>query len=138
MTDFLKPYHYSLKERVEEIKQGVLDGDINPLNAMEAVKRMDEYLSDLKKSITDIALDELDKYGEKEVTFGNAKFSKSSSGRYDYSNDEEWVALNNAKKEREKTLQTAYKTKGELVVDGEVINKPIYKANKESIKIKLT
>lgn len=135
--EFLKPYKTTLKDRVEEIKQGVLEGNINPLNAMEAVKRMEEYLSDLKKSVTDIALEELDKFSEKEVDFGGAKFSKSQSGRYDYSNDSEWSALNNARKEREKLLQTAYKTKGEFVLDGEVIEKPNYKSNKEGLKIKL-
>lgn len=135
--EYLKPYQSSMTERLEEIKQLVLDGDINPLNALEAHKRMSDYLSEFKSAIEDLAKDEYYKHGEKKVSFGGAEFSISQGGRYDYSNDEEWRALNNAKKEREKLLQTAYKTEGDLVVDGELIEKPKYNHNKESVTVKL-
>ena len=122
MSEHLENYNSYVGDRLEEIKQGVLEGNINPLSALEAHKRMEAYLKEFKASIESVAEDELSKYGEKEVSFGNAKFSISSGGRYSYRHDEEWSMLNKALKEREKQMQTAYKTEGEMVINGEVIH----------------
>ena len=125
------------EKNLSRILHQVEEGEVNPLEALEAYKRFSALLEDFKKKVIPYGYDEMDKYSEKEVSYGGAKFSVSSGGRYSYSHDEEWTSLNNAKKARESLMQQAYKTDGELVVDGEIIPEASYSPNAKSITIKL-
>ena len=124
-----------VNEVVNNITSSVMDGTINPLEAIISLKKLEEIVKKAKANISDAVIDEAAKYG-KTFTFADAEITnKSSAGRYDYSNIPEIVA-------KELELK-AIKDKAALKVDvidldtGELIAAPIYKGGKEIISIKL-
>ena len=124
-------------EVVANITTSVNNGDINPLDAIIRLKKLEEIVKKAKLNISDMVIDEASKYG-KTFTFADAEITnKSSAGRYDYSNIPEVVA-----KELElKALKDKHKAALKVdVIDletGELISAPIYKGGKEIISIKL-
>tara|TARA_R110001592_G_scaffold310221_4_gene584757 strand:- start:542 stop:952 length:411 start_codon:yes stop_codon:yes gene_type:complete len=124
-------------EVVANITTSVNNGDVNPLDAIIRLKKLEEIVKKAKLNISDMVIDEAAKYG-KTFTFADAEITnKSSAGRYDYSNIPEVVA-----KELElKALKDKHKAALKVdVIDletGELIAAPIYKGGKEIISIKL-
>ena len=126
-----------VNEVVNNITNSVMDGTINPLEAIISLKKLEEIVKKAKANISDAVIDEAAKYG-KTFTFADAEITnKSSAGRYDYSNIPEIVA-----KELElKAIKDKHKAALKVdVIDldtGELIAAPIYKGGKEIISIKL-
>jgi hypothetical protein len=70
------------------IRTQILDGELNPLEAAIILKGMEDMVSTLRKDILiqDATLQELEKYGAKNVSFGGAKFQIKEVGTtYDFS-----------------------------------------------------
>ena len=79
-------------EVVANITSSVNNGDINPLEAIVSLKKLEEIVKQAKAKISEAVIDEATKYG-KSFTYGDAEITnKSSAGRYDYSNIPEVVA----------------------------------------------
>jgi len=126
-------YFYKRVELVENAENEALQvfGEIN-----KAAKA----LQDLKEKVLPYALLDFESYGEKTVETFGFKFSKTSSGRYDYSKIPEWKSTKEKLKAIEKRAQEAYKVakNGTLAISeetGEVIEAAEYKSNKTSLKI---
>lgn len=124
-------------EIVANIATSVNNGEVNPLDAIVTLKKLEQIVKQAKAEIDEAVIDEAAKHG-KTFTFGDAEITnKYSAGRYDYSNIPEIVA-----KEIElKSLKDKHRAAINIdVVDletGELIAAPIYKGGKEIIAIKL-
>ena len=124
-------------EIVANITTSVNNGDINPLEAIVSLKKLEEIVKKAKANISDMVIDEASKYG-KTFTFGDAEITnKSSAGRYDYSNIPEVVAKEIELKALKDKHKAALKVSVIDLETGELIAAPIYKGGKEIISIKL-
>lgn len=124
-------------EVVANITSSVMDGTINPLEAIVSLKKLEEIVKLAKASISDAVIDEAAKYG-KTFTYGDAEITnKSSAGRYDYSNIPEIVAREIELKAIKDKHKAALKVDVIDLETGELIAAPIYKGGKEIISIKL-
>jgi hypothetical protein len=124
-------------EVVANITTSVNNGDINPLEAIVRLKKIEEIVKKAKANISDMVIDEASKYG-KTFTFADAEITnKSSAGRYDYSNIPEVVAKELELKALKDKHKAALKVSVIDLETGELITAPIYKGGKEIISIKL-
>ena len=124
-------------EVVNNITSSVMDGTINPLEAIVSLKKLEEIVKKAKANISDMVIDEASKYG-KTFTFADAEITnKSSAGRYDYSNIPEIVAREIELKAIKDKHKAALKVDVIDLETGELIAAPIYKGGKEIISIKL-
>lgn len=124
---------------IVELSQDVIGGDINPLDAYSDLKEIETILSSVKDSILNIALDEFDKYGEKSVSRNGYEFASTSSGRYDYSNSDDWKNYKKKMKDIEVKMVAAYKNAGTALIDeetGEVYPPASYTESKRSLRLK--
>lgn len=125
---------------ISEVKSGSIPALPIYIKSKTVLKQFDR----LDKEIKNDALEEASRYSEKNgVIDGVAWEYKNGSGRYNYSCDEEWCSydeqikkLMQLKKEREEKMKLAYKTDGELVIDGEIIPKPKFTPYSDSISVK--
>jgi hypothetical protein len=126
-----------VNEVVDNITSSVLDGTINPLEAIVSLKKLEEIVKLAKASISDAVIDEATKHG-KTFTYGDAEITnKSSAGRYDYSNIVEVVSMELELKALKDKHKAALKVDVIDLDTGELIAAPIYKGGKEIISIKL-
>ena len=124
-------------EVVNNITSSVMDGTINPLEAIVSLKKLEEIVKLAKIRISGAVIDEAAKYG-KTFTYGDAEITnKSSAGRYDYSNIPEIVAREIELKAIKDKHKAALKVDVIDLETGELIAAPIYKGGKEIISIKL-
>ena len=124
-------------EVVANITTSVNNGDINPLDAIIRLKKLEEIVKKAKANISYMVIDEASKYG-KTFTFADAEITnKSSAGRYDYSNIPEVVAKEIELKALKDKHKAALKVDVIDLETGELIAAPIYKGGKEIISIKL-
>ena len=124
-------------EVVDNITSSVMDGTINPLEAIVSLKKLEEIVKLAKASISDAVIDEAAKHG-KTFTYLDAEITnKSSAGRYDYSNIPEIVAREIELKAIKDKHKAALKVDVIDLETGELIAAPIYKGGKEIISIKL-
>lgn len=115
---------------INRIQSAIISEEIDPLDALVLAR----YLRDLNKGIMDcvqsLAVEEFDRYGEKEITRRGLKLRRKESGvRYDYKNDQTWNELkakeeekSNKRKDYEKILRALSAPK--MIVDentGEVV-----------------
>lgn len=125
---------------LEVLKNDLQEGHTNALLFLGQLKRIENEFVELKKIALPMALDEFDLQSDKTYSLGNYDFSKTSGGRYNYKHSDEWMKLNEDRKELEKKMQNAAKSNIAEMVDaetGEVIHAAIYIPSKESISIKL-
>jgi hypothetical protein len=126
-----------VNEVVANITSSVLDGTINPLEAIVSLKKLEEIVKLAKASISDAVIDEAAKHG-KTFTYGDAEITnKSSAGRYDYSNIVEVVSMELELKALKDKHKAALKVDVINLDTGELLAAPIYKGGKEIISIKL-
>tara|TARA_R110001632_G_scaffold175184_1_gene294903 strand:- start:544 stop:954 length:411 start_codon:yes stop_codon:yes gene_type:complete len=124
-------------EVVNNITSSVMDGNINPLEAIVSLKKLEEIVKLAKASINDAVIDEATKHG-KTFTYLDAEITnKASAGRYDYSNIPEIVAREIELKALKDKHKIALKVDVIDLDTGELILAPIYKGGKEIISIKL-
>lgn len=85
------PTKTEIAEQTQRLVEKVLDGDINPLHAYGLLVALEKIAGEAKKAIASQALDEAEKYPEKEIGVYGAKFQIKEAGvKYDYTNDPEW------------------------------------------------
>ena len=85
------PTKTEIAEQTQRLVEKVLDGDINPLRAYGLLVALEKIAGEAKKAIASQALDEAEKYSEKEIGVYGAKFQIKEAGvKYDYTNDPEW------------------------------------------------
>ena len=124
-------------EVVANITTSVNNGDVNPLEAIVSLKKLEQIVKQAKAEIAEAVIDEAAKHG-KTFTYLDAEITnKYSAGRYDYSNIPDIVD-----KEIElKALKDKHRAAINVdVIDletGELLAAPIYKGGKEIISIKL-
>ena len=124
-------------EVVNNITSSVMDGTINPLEAIVSLKKLEQIVKQAKTEIADAVIDEAAKHG-KTFTYLDAEITnKSSAGRYDYSNIPEIVAREIELKAIKDKHKAALKVDVIDLETGELIAAPIYKGGKEIISIKL-
>jgi len=124
------------KEFVRQILSKALSGDINPLELETYLKSIEDVIKAVRGNIEfkGAIQEEVDKYPEKEFKHGNAVIVKASRATADYSGDEEWVRINNSKKDREKFLKGLSKPMADPDT-GELVHPPTYKTA-EFLKIR--
>lgn len=127
-----------MKEEILKLVSDVENGDINPLEALTKVKELEDLVKDAKAKISEDAITEYEKHGEKTVDIYGYEISYTASGRYTYSNNNDWVNIDNSRKELEKKMQAAYKAAMTMLDEatGEMIPAAEYKANKPSLRLK--
>lgn len=123
-TSFLKLSKSDLKERASSAIQAVKDGWVDAIEASIMIKKTEEVLGFMKEEIKSLALSEMTEKSRSEY---GVDITKSMLGvKYDFSvcNDSQWnelneqmVALDKLKKEREKFLKSL--TKKTTVVNEE-------------------
>jgi|TARA_B110000858_G_scaffold196875_1_gene256770 hypothetical protein len=124
-------------EIVANITTSVSNGDVNPLEAIVSLKKLEMIVKQAKAEISEAVIIEAAKHG-KTFNYLDAEITnKYSAGRYDYSNIPEIVA-----KEIElKAIKDKHRAAINVdVIDldtGELLAAPIYKGGKEIISIKL-
>lgn len=134
----------SIPAIIDNVISEVKNGNIPALPSYIKSKRLSKQLDRLDKEIKENALEEASRYSEKNgVIDGVAWEYKNGSGRYTYSCSDTWNQLNEQKKkiealmkEEEEKMKLAYKTDGELVIDGEIIPKPKFTPYSDSISVK--
>ena len=124
-------------EVVNNITNSVMDGTINPLEAIVSLKKLEEIVKQAKLRINESVITEAAKYG-KTFVYADAEITnKASAGRYDYSNIIEIVSKELALKALKDKHKAALKVDVIDLDTGELIQAPIYKGGKEIISIKL-
>ena len=124
-------------EVVDNITSSVMDGTINPLEAIVSLKKLEEIVKQAKLRINESVITEAAKYG-KTFAYADAEITnKASAGRYDYSNIIEIVSKELALKALKDKHKAALKVDVIDLDTGELIAAPIYKGGKEIISIKL-
>jgi len=124
-------------EIVANISTSVNNGEVNPLDAIVSLKKLEMIVKQTKAEISELVIIEAAKHG-KTFNYLDAEITnKYSAGRYDYSNIPEIVA-----KELElKAIKDKHRAAINVdVIDldtGELLAAPIYKGGKEIISIKL-
>ena len=124
-------------EIVANISTSVNNGEVNPLDAIVSLKKLEMTVKQTKAEISELVIIEAAKHG-KTFNYLDAEITnKYSAGRYDYSNIPEIVA-----KELElKAIKDKHRAAINVdVIDldtGELLAAPIYKGGKEIISIKL-
>lgn len=77
----------SAKELLERVEAG----DIDPLRLRTVIAMYEKAFDQIKKVVTEKALDEFDKYSEKALMKGDCQIERMEAGvSYDYSNDSVW------------------------------------------------
>lgn len=121
---------------IESLKNDALDGEINELKAWSELYELEKRVASAKDEIKDSVLYKL---GDSKVDDFGYRFERTQSGRYDYSEIEEWNNVNYKRKEIEKQSQDAYKQalSGKILVspDGEPIPTAKYISNEPSVKL---
>ena len=102
--------------------------------AYTKLRLMEQIIKKVKPHVEGEMMEWLHRNGEKVSVNGVQINYSSGSRKLDYSNDSEWVDLNAKIKAREEFLKGL--TKEMVDTDtGEVVNPPLVKYNKESIKV---
>jgi len=90
----LVPSKGECQSQVQKIYDSVAGGDINPLRAIGLLTALAKVATDAKALIMDMAINEADKYPEKQIAFQGGLFSKKEVGvKYDYSDNAKWCDL---------------------------------------------
>lgn len=129
------------KLKIKDIYDLVMEGEIDPIKAVVKLKEIEKKANIYKKMISDIALDELDKYGRDGTKIDGYQINKrQSAGRWDFKHIEDINKLEKKLKELKDKHKGAYnnmiKNLTTLGEGGEVVIPANYKAGKEVIVIK--
>ena len=124
-------------EVVANITTSVNSGDVNPLDAIVSLKKLEQIVKQAKTEIADAVIDEAAKHG-KTFTYLDAEITnKYSAGRYDYSNIPDIVDKEIELKALKDKHRAAINVDVIDIETGELLAAPIYKGGKEIISIKL-
>lgn len=112
-------------------------GEIDPLRTYLKVKAYEAAIKKIIEGLQESARTEAVKYGAKTFeTMGAEITLKTSGDTLNYEADAEYKLLKDQLKEREEHLKTAFKVKGEYLVDGELIPRvPVKTHGKETLSV---
>jgi len=134
----------STESIVESIVNGIEEGNINPIEVAAQLKRLEDLHKTLKTKCTNYIVDELYTSGSSDMI--GYKVEKFTTGeRLDYSANEDWLAIENAKKELterqlpiEQKMKAAYKNGCSMFDEetGETFSPAKYKSGgKDTFKV---
>ena len=126
----------------QELIDGVLNGDIDPLKAFIQLKAQEQSVKGALAIVKSHAVEKASTYGEKTFkAFGAEVQCKSAAGRWDFKHIEPIIKLKEQVKDYEGMAKDAYKLieKGRQVIDenGEVVEPAKYTPGEDIISIKL-
>ena len=97
------------KLKIKDIYDLVMEGEIDPIKAVVKLKEIEKKANIYKKMISDIALDELDKYGRDGTKIDGYQINKrQSAGRWDFKHIEDINKLEKKLKELKDKHKGAY------------------------------
>lgn len=126
---------------VANVINGLLSGNVDPMNVHLQVKCMEEICKAIKEhpDYNPLVLDEARKYS-KSYQFRNATVEvRASAGRWSFEGDEEHARLKAALKAREEYLKAIKEPVERLTPDGEVVTDmpAVYTPGEETVFITL-
>ena len=128
-----------IKSDVENIIARVQDGYEDALKSYIVFSRLKKLFENAMVDILEDAIADFENYGEKTVELMECKISKTSSGRFDYSESTTWSNKKKELQEIEKVMKLAYQNaiKGinSVSANGEIMDIAIYKPSKSSLRI---
>ncbi len=131
---------YFAEIELEHFYNELDNGNMDALLLLGQIKQKQNELNTLREYAMEFAINDFDLQPEKTYLLGEYEFSKTSGGRYSYKHSQEWLSINESKKELENKMQNAYRSKMPEIIDaetGEVIQAATYLHNKEGISVKL-
>lgn len=137
-----KEIFYEMREQeVAHLLIEVEEGNIAALSTYGNLKKCQALYSEAIKQIEEIAFNEADLYSEKTFKDSGFVFEKRNGGiRYSFKHIEEWIDLDNQKKEVEARSKQAYLSmQRNLLVgteDGEEVEVPKVSYTKSSLIVK--
>lgn len=84
----------SIAVKAKEVSDEVMEGNMCPLETYIKAKAVSDVAAGICKTIKDSAIDEANKYGADDKVLGVGFATKSTPTQYDFSDDAEWVLLN--------------------------------------------
>jgi hypothetical protein len=137
-----KELFFEMREQeVAHLLTEVEEGNIAALSTYGNLKKCHALYAEAIKQIEEIAFNEADLYSEKTFKDSGFVFEKRNGGiRYSFKHIEEWISLENQKKEVEARSKQAYLAmQKKLLVgteDGEVVEIPKVSYSKNSLIVK--
>jgi len=120
----IKQFNLS-KDQIEQFVSQVLNdvfyNESDILSTAICLRAMEDVIKKVRSGVSDLIIEESEKYAEKTFDYKGAKFTKTNRVTYVYSESEIWNKLN----EKKKQLEAIMKTIKEPVADtdtGEIIN----------------
>lgn len=90
-----------------------------------ALKSIEDLVGEMKEMLRDVTIMELAKYGKEGFSRGGYHMTvKPAAGTYKYTNNPNWVELNNKIKKVQEAAKLAARTKGMFIDDDGVIQQP--------------
>lgn len=80
-----------VKNFIDSTCEELANGNIDPLKLQVFIKAVSDIQSGIKKALTDMAVDEFDRYGEKRIPMNGYYIEKAKKTQYDYSNTGVWA-----------------------------------------------
>lgn len=136
-------FYNGSKLDTEEIIKMADSGDFNAFRLFAFLRYLEDRIKKIKQGIDVLALEDFEKYGEKEVMFNGVKIAKVEAGvKYDYSKNETWQDVKQEEDEqvsKRKELETYLKSlpKTIEVLEGDQLVKysPPIKYSKTVLKV---
>ncbi len=130
----LMPSRIDFETQLKEKADRIINGYESAVKSAVFIKKAEDAIKVFKEKIKEYVIDEIE---NGENTVDNVRLEVTSSGRYDYSSNPDYVELKNKLKEIEKDMQHAYKSGKSLINEetGEIIPPAKFIPNKKSYKI---
>jgi hypothetical protein len=110
--DFAIPTKTEVANQASKLIEQVKEGEVEAMRVYAMMTALEKVASDVKKGIMENVLTEHERYGEKTTTVHGATYERCEVGvKYDYSEDEEWLML----EENIKAIRTEQKAR-ELIL----------------------
>lgn len=143
LTKMFSLFYNGSKLDTEEIIKMADSGDFNAFRLFAFLRYLEDRIKKIKQGIEVLALEDFEKYGEKEVMFNGVKIAKVEAGvKYDYSKNETWQDVKQEEDEqvsKRKELETYLKSlpKTIEVLEGDQLVKysPPIKYSKTVLKV---
>lgn len=119
--------------------QGVIDGELDPLEIYAQFKDFEKYFKDCKDAVQEVAIAEAEKYGEKSFRHKDYSFElREGRANYDFKSIDQWSSLKERIKDIESKSKAAAKNGGSFLDQetGEVIGACQINYSKPSLVIK--
>jgi len=128
-----------IQEILSEIYNNTISEEVCPLLAFSELKKIEESVKQIKDEILELALEEREKYPEKELERHGFKISFAQSGKYSYKHIKEWIAkkkeLTDIEDAAKGNLLAAQNGKAKTDKNGSMPEMAIYTSNKKSLKL---